>query len=224
MPNDKRIRAALITGAIALSIILTGTAFWLSYAHLAGIAGQHGVNAIERQWAWPATVDMFIAVGEIILSVAIMTKSNAWPAIALTTVGSGGSIAVNLAGVGPARPVLDYVTAAVPPVASTLAFGAIMWQVHTFLHRLPNTPEHPPTSSDPVQTEQPNTAEQAAPNTPEQPNTDPYDGLISGKELALQLGKSAATVRGYVMNGKLTPAAVHPTRGNLFHPDQRPAA
>ena len=227
MPNrDKRIRITLIGSAVALSIILTGTAFWLSYAHLAGIAAEHGVNARERAWAWPATVDLFIAIGEIILAVAVMTRTNKAPGIGLTVLGSAASIAVNLAGVGPARPTLDYVAAATPPVAAAVAFGAIMWQVHTFLWR------HTPIAPDATPVPPVNTPQEQPEQAPPTPAVPPVAGpatpvpaqLITGKELALILGKSPVTIRRYVMDGKLTPAATDPVRGSLFHPDQRPAA
>lgn len=230
MPNrDKRIRITLIGSAVALSIILTGTAFWLSYAHLAGIAAEHGVNARERAWAWPATVDLFIAIGEIILAVAVMTRTNKAPGIGLTVLGSAASIAVNLAGVGPARPALDYVAAATPPVAAAVAFGAIMWQVHTFLWRhtpiAPGATPGPPVNTPREQPEQAPPAPAVPPVAgPATPVPAPPPALITGKELALILGKSPVTIRRYVMDGKLTPAATDPVRGSLFHPDQRPAA
>src|SRR5690242_10035665 len=230
VPNrDKRIRITLIGSAVALSIILTGTAFWLSYAHLAGIAAEHGVNARERAWAWPATVDLFIAIGEIILAVAVMTRTNKAPGIGLTVLGSAASIAVNLAGVGPARPALDYVAAATPPVAAAVAFGAIMWQVHTFLWRhtpiAPGATPVPPVNTPREQPEQAPPAPAVPPVAgPATPVPAPPPALITGKELALILGKSPVTIRRYVMDGKLTPAATDPVRGSLFHPDQRPAA
>jgi len=227
--RDKRIRIALITGAVILSVALSGAAFWLSYANLAGIAAEHGENAIERQWAWPATIDMFIAIGEMIFAVAVMTRTNKAPGIGLTVIGSAASIAVNLAGVGPGRPLLDYVTAATPPVAAPIAFGAIMWQVHTFLWRhtpvAPGATPVPPVNTPQEQPEQapptPAVPPVAAPATPVHA---PPPALITGKELALILGKSPVTIRRYVMDGKLTPAATDPVRGSLFHPDQRPAA
>lgn len=227
MPNrDKRIRITLITGAVILSVALSGAAFWLSYANLAGIAAEHGENAVERQWAWPATIDMFIAIGEMIFAVAVMTRTNKAPGIGLTVIGSAASIAVNLAGVGPGRPLLDYVTAATPPVAAPIAFGAIMWQVHTFLWRhTPNTPAAPPVPPVNAPREQPEQAPPAPAVPPVAGPATPVPAqLITGKELALILGKSPVTIRRYVMDGKLTPVAADPARGSLFHPDQRPAA
>ncbi|POX58764.1 hypothetical protein C3492_35885 [Streptomyces sp. Ru62] len=56
-----------------------------------------------------------------------------WWAISLVVFGAGGSIALNIAGVGPGAQPLDYGVAAVPPVASLLAFGALMNQLYLLL-------------------------------------------------------------------------------------------
>ncbi|MER5660421.1 DUF2637 domain-containing protein [Streptomyces mirabilis] len=113
---------------------LTAGAFWLSYAHLHQVAAGHGLSHEEiRSWAWPATIDLFIAIGELLTLRASLVHRVDWWAVGLTVIGSGGSIALNVAGVGPGASVLDYVVAAVPPVAALLAFGALMQQVHDFL-------------------------------------------------------------------------------------------
>ncbi|MFC6511998.1 DUF2637 domain-containing protein [Streptomyces goshikiensis] len=119
----------------AVIAALTAAAFWLSYAHLAEVAGQHGLaKSPERQWAWPGTLDAFIVIGELLMLRAGLRKVTDWWAVALTAIGSVGSIALNVAGVsgtgaGPV-PVLDYVVAAVPPTAALLAFGVLMRQIH----------------------------------------------------------------------------------------------
>ncbi|MFC8626346.1 DUF2637 domain-containing protein [Streptomyces anulatus] len=117
-------------------IVLTAGAFWLSYAHLADVAGQHGLGASPiRRWAWPATLDAFIVAGELLmLRAALRHVTDIW-AIAVTAIGSGSSIALNVAGVSGTGnpgtvPVLDYVVAAVPPAAAMVAFGVLMRQVH----------------------------------------------------------------------------------------------
>ncbi|MFE1203055.1 DUF2637 domain-containing protein [Streptomyces sp. NPDC058762] len=126
-----------VLGAAGIVIVaLTAGAFWLSYAHLADVAGQHGLGASPiRRWAWPATLDAFIVAGELLmLRAALRRVTDPW-AIAVTAVGSVGSIALNVAGVsgtGNARtvPFLDYVVAAVPPAAAMVAFGVLMRQIH----------------------------------------------------------------------------------------------
>lgn len=129
----------LAVAAGGVIVALTGAAFWLSYAHLAEVALAHGLGqAPVRAWAWPATLDLFIVAGELLMLRAALAKRVDWWAIGLTTVGSISSIVLNVAGVTGDRdpslvPVLDYVVAAVPPTAALLAFGALMRQVHQAL-------------------------------------------------------------------------------------------
>lgn len=127
---------AVLAGlAAALIITLTAAAMWLSYEHLHDVAHTHGLQDATRAWAWPATVDLFIAAGELLILRASLARTVDWWAIALTAVGSLGSIALNIAGVGAGRAALDYVVAAVPPVVSLLAFGALMNQLYRLLAR-----------------------------------------------------------------------------------------
>ncbi|MFB9399099.1 DUF2637 domain-containing protein [Streptomyces echinatus] len=127
----------LAAGAVILA--LTAAGFWLSYAHLADVAGEHGLgDSPARKWAWPATLDAFIVAGELLmLRAGLRRKPDGW-AIALTATGSLGSIALNVAGVTGTRaptdvPRLDCVVAAVPPTAALLAFGVLMRQIHQHL-------------------------------------------------------------------------------------------
>ncbi|MFJ2916666.1 DUF2637 domain-containing protein [Streptomyces sp. NPDC087307] len=136
-PKKRADAEQLVLGAAGLVIVaLTAGAFWLSYAHLADVAGQHGLGASPiRRWAWPATLDAFIVAGELLmLRAALRRITDPW-AIAVTAAGSVGSIALNVAGVSGtdnARsvPLLDYVVAAVPPAAAMVAFGVLMRQIH----------------------------------------------------------------------------------------------
>ncbi|WP_180685315.1 DUF2637 domain-containing protein [Streptomyces gossypiisoli] len=125
---------ALAIAAGLVIVALTAAAFWLSYAHLAEVALAHGMEGKEiRAWAWPATLDLFIVAGELLmLRAALARRVDVW-AIGLTVVGSGSSIALNVAGVGANAELLDYVVAAVPPTAALLAFGALMRQIHQAL-------------------------------------------------------------------------------------------
>lgn len=117
----------------AVIVVLTVAAFWLSYAHLHDVAAANGLEG-ERAWAWPATLDLFIVAGELLMLRAALLRQGAdyW-AIGLTVVGSLGSIALNVLGVGAGAAVLAYVVAAVPPTAALLAFGALMRQIHVAL-------------------------------------------------------------------------------------------
>ncbi|MGM0346737.1 MULTISPECIES: DUF2637 domain-containing protein [Streptomyces] len=134
----KRVDAEQLALGLAGTVIvaLTAGAFWLSYAHLADVAGQHGLGASPvRRWAWPATLDAFIVAGELLMLRAALRRTTDLWAIAVTAAGSIGSITLNVAGVSGtdnARsvPLLDYVVAAVPPAAAMVAFGVLMRQIH----------------------------------------------------------------------------------------------
>ncbi|MFD9040494.1 DUF2637 domain-containing protein [Streptomyces bottropensis] len=131
---------AITALAAVLTVVLTAVAFWLSYEHLQEVAAAHGMaDAVARSWAWPATVDLFIVIGELLILRASLAHKVDWWAIGLVTAGDGASIALNVAGVGENANALDYVVAAVPPVAALLAFGALMRQVHAYLARKAST-------------------------------------------------------------------------------------
>lgn len=144
--NDPRVRVTFIALVAACGVItvLTAAAFWLSYAHLAGVAGEHGLGgSAVRQWAWPATLDLFIVAGEVLMFVdSLKGRRGSW-AIGLTVAGSLGSIGLNVSGVGVHAPLLDYVVAGVPPTAALLAFGALMHQVRDFIVSLSPGPVVP---------------------------------------------------------------------------------
>ena len=211
--------ATLAAIAAIASIALTGAAFWLSYEHLHDVAHTHGLTDQTRAWAWPATVDLFIIIGEVLmLRAALAGRVDKW-AIFLTVAGSGGSIALNVAGVGAGVAVMDYVVAAVPPVAALLAFGAIMRQIHGALaarvegapvalpdtkeqapqsasqSALPPLPEAPPVSA----LERPEPAMGSAPEAPrtdmpERPKSAPASAPEAPRPPAAERPKSAAPV------------------------------
>ncbi|MEY9837079.1 DUF2637 domain-containing protein [Streptacidiphilus sp. EB103A] len=126
-------QTVLAIAAAAVTIALTAAAFWLSYEHLHDTAAQHGLHDQARAWVWPATVDGFIIVGEILVLRASLAHRVDPVAIALTAVGSLGSIVLNVVGTGAHLPRLDYVVSAIPPSAALLAFGALMRQLHAYL-------------------------------------------------------------------------------------------
>ncbi|MGP3691758.1 DUF2637 domain-containing protein [Streptomyces sp. IBSNAI002] len=156
--TKQQIERFSLVAAGAVIVALTGLAFWLSYAHLAEVAGGHGLgHARDRMWAWPATLDAFIVSGELLmLRAGLRGRTDRW-AIGITAAGSVGSIALNVAGVagtGDAAtvPFLDYVVAAVPPTAALLAFGVLMQQIHGLVaEATPVATADPlPTTADPV--------------------------------------------------------------------------
>ncbi|MFD3310083.1 DUF2637 domain-containing protein [Streptomyces sp. NPDC058694] len=134
----------LAIGAAAIITAITGIAFWLSYHHLHDVAAGNGLGMDPaRAWAWPAVLDLFYLAGELlILRASYLRTVDPW-AIMLTAIGAFGSIGLNVAGVGTGAPVLQYVVAAVPPVAALLAFGALMRQMHLWFARRPETTQAP---------------------------------------------------------------------------------
>lgn len=128
----------LAIGAAAIITAITGIAFWLSYHHLHDVAATNGLGMDPaRAWAWPAVLDLFYLAGELLILRASYLRTVDWWAIALTAVGALGSIGLNVAGVGADAPPLQYVVAAVPPVAALFAFGALMRQLHVWFARRP---------------------------------------------------------------------------------------
>jgi hypothetical protein len=131
--NRPTARDGLAFGAATVTVLLTAAAFWLSYEHLHDIADGNGLDD-ARAWAWPATVDLFIVAGELLMLRASLGRHGMdWWAVALAAFGSLGSIALNVAGVGYGADPMEYVVAAVPPSAALVAFGALMRQLHARL-------------------------------------------------------------------------------------------
>jgi hypothetical protein len=158
----------LAVGAAVIITAITGIAFWLSYHHLHDVAARNGLGMDPaRAWAWPAVLDLFYLAGELlILRASYLRTVDPW-AIALTAVGAIGSIGLNVAGVGAGAGLLEYVVAAVPPVAALLAFGALMRQLHVWFARRAET-----TQAAPVVTVE-RTEEQQAPAVPPKPEQPP---------------------------------------------------
>ena len=116
-------RAALVT----IAVLVAGASlvsFAESYHALYLWAARHGAGG---NWAliWPAMVDVFIAVGELSLFVAMIDRwqprdrALAW---AVTLAGLATSVAGNVGHVASGA-AADRVTAAVPPLAATAALA-----------------------------------------------------------------------------------------------------
>lgn len=160
----------LAIGAATIITAITGIAFWLSYHHLHDVAATNGLGMDPaRAWAWPAVLDLFYLAGELLILRASYLRTVDWWAICLTAVGALGSIGLNVAGVGPDAGKLEYVVAAVPPVAALLAFGALMRQLHVWFARRPEVS----TQATPVVTVQRTEQEQPVPAVPPMPEQAP---------------------------------------------------
>ncbi|WP_369186088.1 DUF2637 domain-containing protein [Streptomyces sp. R08] len=198
---------AITTLASVLTVVLTAVAFWLSYEHLQEVAAAHGMaEAVARSWAWPATVDLFIVIGELLILRASLAHRVDWWAIGLVTAGDGASIGLNVAGVGQDAGALNYVVAAVPPVAALLAFGALMRQVHAYLARRAST-------------------DVEAPSTPvkvsiDRPTATPSTGIVDGAESVPKLPAFVPEVEAASMPVAVeaAPVAVSSTAVDLCAP------
>jgi hypothetical protein len=209
---------ALAVLAAVLTTALTAVSFWLSFEALHDLATAHRLHG-ERAWAWPATVDAFIAIGELLILRASLMQRVDWAAITLTAVGSLGSIALNVAGVGVSHDPLDYVTAAVPPVAALLAFGVLMRQVHDFLvSRQPAVTAPPmpviapgPAVQESLEREEPEPVEETVPEPEDEPVvTEEPEPVKEPEEPLTQRDRIDAIVRGlYDSLGQRRPATRH---------------
>lgn len=116
-------RAAALWGVAALIATATGSAFTESYRGLFEWAQHHGFSGFWAA-AFPLQVDLFIAVGELVLFVAMLDawrrrdQGGAW---LVALLGLAVSVAGNIGHIQ-AHDLQSRGTAAVPPVA---AFGAL---------------------------------------------------------------------------------------------------
>ncbi|MFJ4649489.1 DUF2637 domain-containing protein [Streptomyces bobili] len=121
--------------AALLTIGLTAVTFWLSYEALHTLAAANGLQG-ERAWAWPATIDAFIVIGEVLILRASLLRRVDWLAVILTASGSVGSIVLNVASAGEVDR-MTQVVHAVPPCAALLIFTALMRQIYRALSTAP---------------------------------------------------------------------------------------
>lgn len=159
----------LAIAAASATIALTGITFWLSYEALHDLAaGHHLVGA--RAWAWPATIDAFIVVGEVLILRASLLRRIDWLAVLLVALGSIGSIVLNVVSVGAGVDNTTRVVAAIPPLAALLAFTALMRQIYRALTAEPTgpvaAPVDVPVTVEAQRVDAPVTAPAAQPLTP----------------------------------------------------------
>lgn len=126
---DRVVRGAVAFMAFA-TVAATIVGFTLSYAGLHEFAERAGLRGPEA-WMWPSSVDLFIAVGELGITVAAVSRKRDPLAWVYLLAGFLPSVAFNVLHVAEftvwwAR----YAVAAVPPVAAMLALAALMRQVY----------------------------------------------------------------------------------------------
>lgn len=135
-PPAQILAARTVTVVIAVMTVTVAAAtvvgFWLSYGGLHTFAVHAGLRGNEA-WAWPASVDLFIAAGEAGVTLAYLRQHRDPMAWAYLVLGFGASVTGNILHVDLARLAwTPYAAAAVPPAAALLALAALMRQVYLF--------------------------------------------------------------------------------------------
>ncbi len=137
-----RMRTTALILITALIVLAAVTSFAESYRALVIWAHEHGLSGVWAA-AFPLQLDVFIAVGELALFVALAER---WPARsrigAWAVVGAG--LAVSVAGnVGHvlAHSAADRATAAVPPMAAAAALAVGMGVLKRVVAAHHETPE-----------------------------------------------------------------------------------
>jgi Protein of unknown function (DUF2637) len=132
-PGERRPPAGVLRGARGLALAAIGAlvaaasvvSFAESFRGLYEWAHEHGLSV---HWAaiWPLQIDVFIAVGELALFVALVDRwqrrARVLPWV-VTLAGLAVSVAGNVGHVGWAAPAADKATAAVPPLAAAAALA-----------------------------------------------------------------------------------------------------
>jgi hypothetical protein len=118
-------RALALTAIAVLVAAASLVSFAESYRALYEWAHEHGLSA---HWSavWPLQIDVFIAVGELALFVAVIDgwqrRARVLPWV-VTLLGLAVSVAGNVGHVGWAAPFTYKATAAVPPLAAAAALA-----------------------------------------------------------------------------------------------------
>lgn len=126
-PRPGILRGPRLIALIAISILVataSGAAFAESYRGLYEWAGHHSLSGFW-QAAFPLQVDVFIAVGELALFVALIDgwrKRDRLGAWLVTLAGLAVSVAGNIGHVASHR-ITDRGTAAIPPLAAAAALA-----------------------------------------------------------------------------------------------------
>jgi len=132
--KEKTLAARIVTGVAACMVVATTAAtavgFWLSYRGLHDFALRAGLHGPEA-WAWPASVDLFIAAGEAGVTISALRRHQDRAAWIYLAIGFAASVTGNVLHVDPAGLFWTrYAVAAVPPVAAMLALAALLRQAY----------------------------------------------------------------------------------------------
>jgi hypothetical protein len=135
----RRAALATIAGLVAAASLVS---FAESYRGLWLWAHEHGLRGLWAA-AWPCQVDVFIAVGELALFVALADR---WPprsraaAWTVTLAGLAVSVAGNVGHVA-GHSLTNHATAAVPPLAAAAALAVGLGVLKRVVGRTPAVPD-----------------------------------------------------------------------------------
>jgi hypothetical protein len=138
-------RAAALWATATCVAAASLTAFTESYRGLFEWARRHGLSGLWA-YAWPLQVDVFIAVGELALFVALVdrwgirSRIAAW---AVTTIGLAVSGAGNVGHIA-SHELTSRATAAVPPIAAASALAVGLGVLKRVVEALDSIPEELP--------------------------------------------------------------------------------
>lgn len=118
---------AIITAAAA-ALLGTAVGFWLSYANLHTIAVRAGLPPVEA-WAFPASIDLFIVVGEMGILVSALRHTRDLMAWVYLLCGFAPSVVFNVLSVTSLAWWEPYVIRGTAPAAAMLALAAFIRQV-----------------------------------------------------------------------------------------------
>jgi hypothetical protein len=117
-------------GMVAATAAATVVGFWLSYSGLHDFALRAGLAGAQA-WAWPASVDLFIAAGEAGVTISALRRHRDPAAWAYLAAGFAASVTGNVLHVDTVHLAWTrYAVAAVPPAAAMLALAALLRHVY----------------------------------------------------------------------------------------------
>src|SRR5215472_5273359 len=106
---------------VTVTAAATVVGFWLSYDGLHEFAIRSGAFTAAEAWAFPASVDLFIAAGEAGVTISALRRHRDPMAWAYLLLGFAASVTGNVLHVDPAHLVWSrYAVAAIPPAAAML--------------------------------------------------------------------------------------------------------
>ena len=145
-PASGVLHGARLVALAAIAVLVAAASvasFMESFRALYEWAREHGLS-VHWSAVWPLQIDVFIAVGELALFVALVDGWQRRARILPWVVTLGGlavSVAGNVGHVGWLAPVADKATAAVPPLAAAAALAVGLGVLKRVVEHRPASPQ-----------------------------------------------------------------------------------